>query len=109
MRWKALFASLGAPVPPEMAFTGLTFDREGAGYRGELRGKARGKDAAEAQAKVNGFLGSVRRQGLAAEARYAPLEVRPLRAAEGAGSEQEFLVTFRVAADGKETDGERKP
>jgi hypothetical protein len=109
-RWKALFASLGAPVPPEMAFTGLTLDREGAaGYRGELRGKARGKDAAEAQAKVNGFLGSVRRQGLAAEARYAPLEVRPLRAEEGAGCEQEFLVTFRVAADVKETDGERNP
>lgn len=105
-RWKALFASLGAPVPAEMAFTSMTVDWAGSGYRGEILGKARGKNAAEAQEKVNGFLAAVRRQGFAAEAQYAPVEVRPLRAGEGAGYEQEFMVTFRLPADGKETAGE---
>ncbi|MGE5699755.1 MAG: hypothetical protein ACM31N_06790 [Deltaproteobacteria bacterium] len=99
-RWRAFFASIGAPVPAEMTFTELTVDRAGQGYRGELRGKARGKNAAEAQGKVNAFIAAVRRQGLAAEAQYSPVEVRPLRAEEGAGYEQEFLVTFRLAADG---------
>jgi hypothetical protein len=108
-RWKDFFASMGAPVPAEMAFTELTVDRAERGYRGELRGKARGKNAVEAQGKVNAFLAAVRRQGLAAEAQYAPVDVRPLRAGEGAGYEQEFLVTFRLAADGKETIGERTP
>ena len=108
-RWKAFFASLGAPVPAEMAFTSVTVDQAGSVYRGELRGKARGKNAAEGQEKVNGFLAAVRRQGLAAEAQYAPVEVRPLRAEEGAGYEQEFLLTFRLPADGKETTGERTP
>ncbi|PWB64695.1 MAG: hypothetical protein C3F14_06365 [Deltaproteobacteria bacterium] len=108
-RWKALFASLGAPVPPEMAFTSVTVDREGAGYRGELRGKVRGKNAAEAQEKVNGFLAAVRRQGMAAEPRYVPVEVRPLRAGEGAAYEQEFLVAFRLSADGEEATGDGKP
>jgi hypothetical protein len=108
-RWKAFFASLGAPVPAEMAFTSLTVDQTGAVYRGELRGKARGKNAAEGQEKVNGFLAAVRRQGLAAEAQYAPVEVRPLRAEEGSGYEQEFLLTFRLPSEGKETTGERTP
>jgi hypothetical protein len=108
-RWNALFASLGAPVPAEMAFTSLAVDRDGTGYRGELRGKARGTNAAEAQEKVNGFLAAVRRKGLPADAQYAPIEVRPLRAEEGSGYEQEFLVTFRLPAEGEETAGERKP
>lgn len=108
-RWKAFFASMGAPVPAEMVFSDMTVDREGPGYRGELRGKARGKNAAEAQGKVNAFIAAVRRQGLAAEAQYSPVEVRPLRGGAGAGYEQEFMVTFRLAADGKETSGERTP
>jgi hypothetical protein len=90
-----------------MVFTSVTVDQAMTGYRGELRGKARGKNAAEAQEKVNGFLAAVRRQGMAAEAQYAPVEVRPLRAEEGAGYEQEFLLTFLLPADGKETTGER--
>jgi hypothetical protein len=106
-QWKSFFASLGAPVPAEMVFTSVTVDQAMTGYRGELRGKARGKNAAEAQEKVNGFLAAVRRQGMAAEAQYAPVEVRPLRAEEGAGYEQEFLLTFLLPADGKETTGER--
>jgi hypothetical protein len=92
-----------------MAFTSLAVDRDGTGYRGELRGKARGTNAAEAQEKVNGFLAAVRRKGLPADAQYAPIEVRPLRAEEGSGYEQEFLVTFRLPAEGEETAGERKP
>jgi hypothetical protein len=108
-RWKPFFASIGAPVPPEMAFTSLAVAREGSGYSGELRGKARGKNAAETQDKVNGFLASVRMQGLAAEALYYPVEVRPLRAGEGSRYEQDFLVTFRLPAEGKETAGERTP
>ena len=95
-RWKTLFASLGAPVPKEIAFSTLTFDRSGPGYRGELLGRARGKNPAETQEKINGFLSAVRSHGVAAEAQYAPVEIRPLREGEGSGYEQEFLLTFRL-------------
>jgi Tfp pilus assembly PilM family ATPase len=103
-RWKALFESLGAPVPREVAFSTLTVDRSGPGYRGEIRGRARGKNPAEAQGKINGFLSAVRGHGVAVEAQYAPVEVRPLREGEGTGYEQEFLLTFRIPRDG-EGDG----
>ncbi|MDA8122656.1 MAG: hypothetical protein M0Z38_08845 [Deltaproteobacteria bacterium] len=99
--WKTLFASLGIPVPKEIAFSTLTLDRAGPGYRGELRGKARGKNPAEAQEKINGLLSAVRGHGVAAEAQYAPIEVRPLRAGEGKGYEQDFLLTFLLAPDGE--------
>jgi hypothetical protein len=100
-RWKTLFASLGIPVPKEIAFSTLTLDRAASGYRGGLRGRARGKNPSEAQEKINGFLSAVRSHGVAAGAQYAPIEVRPLRAGEGAGYEQEFLLTFLLPPDGE--------
>ncbi len=93
-RWRELFASLGAAAPKEMTFLSLSVDRAAEGYRGELRGKARGKDPFEAQDRINGFLAAVRRQGIASDARYLPVEVRPV--AEGPGYEQEFLLVFRL-------------
>ncbi len=93
-RWKELFASLGAAAPKEVTFLTLSVDRAAEGYRGELRGKARGKDPFEAQDRINGFLAAVRRQGIASDARYLPVEVRPV--AEGPGYEQEFLLAFRL-------------
>jgi len=101
-RWKALFAALGAPVPAEMAFMEVSFDRSDPGYRGDLRGKVRGKTPAEAQERINGFLAALHARGIVSGAQYVPLEVRPLRKEEGAGYEQEFLVTFRLAPDGGE-------
>jgi hypothetical protein len=98
-RWKTLFASLGIPVPKEIAFSTLTLDRAGSGYRGGLRGRARGKNPAEAQEKINGFLSAVRGHGVVAEAQYAPIEVRPLREGEGSGYEQDFLLTFLLGPD----------
>jgi hypothetical protein len=108
-RWKALFASLGAPVPPEMSFTRLSIVRSKTGYQGELTGWARGKDAAEAQERINGFLAAVRRHGVASDPRYAPVEIRPRPGEAGGGYEQEFQVTFRLPADGEEGAIEGKP
>ncbi|MBI5576120.1 MAG: hypothetical protein HY896_07110 [Deltaproteobacteria bacterium] len=98
--WKALFASLGASVPAEVAFASLTIERSGDAFRGELRGKARGKDPSDAQEKVNAFLVAVGKTRTIAEARYAPQEMRPLRAEEGRGYEQEFLVSFSLPREG---------
>lgn len=99
-RWKALFASLGAPVPREIAFVSLSFDRSGPGYRGELRGKARGRNPSEAQEKINAFAAAVRANSGVSDARYLPVEVRPLTEKEGTGYEQEFLLTFHLPPDG---------
>jgi hypothetical protein len=98
-RWKSLFASLGAPVSAEMAFTNLSIAPAESGYRGELRAKVRAKSPMEAQERVNGFLSAVRSRGGLSEMLYAPLEVRPLRKEEGMGYQQDFLVTFRLAPD----------
>jgi hypothetical protein len=56
LRWKALFAAVGKAAPPELSFSVLTLDRDGAGFRGEIRGRVRGKDPAEVQGTLNGFL-----------------------------------------------------
>lgn len=98
-RWKALLATLGAPVPPEMRFLSATFTpafpseagpHEG---RGEIRGIVHGRTPAEAQSRVNAFLAAVRAQPVVGEPGYAVLEIRP-RGGDGGGYEQEFLLSF---------------
>ncbi|OGP26168.1 MAG: hypothetical protein A2X91_04545 [Deltaproteobacteria bacterium GWB2_65_81] len=101
-RWKALFATLGAPVPPEMRFLSATFTpslpseagpREG---RGEVRGIVSGGTPAEAQHRVNAFLAAVRAQPVVGEQGYTVLEVRPRGEDGGGGYEQEFLLSFAL-------------
>lgn len=106
--WKPLFASLGAAAPKEMSFLAFSVDRSGKGYRADLRGRARGKNPEEAQARIGAFLSAVRRHGVIADARYAPVEVRPLPGGDRRGYEQEFRVTFLLggpegAADAEES------
>ena len=101
-RWKALFATLGAPVPAEIRFLSATFtpapaagSAEGAG-RGEVRAIASGRTPVQAQERLNAFLAAVRAQPVVGDARYAVLEVRP-RGEEGSGGyEQEFSLTFSL-------------
>ena len=100
LRWKALLAAVGKAAPPELSFSVLTLDRDGAGFQGEIRGRVRGKDPAEAQEALNGFLAKVRAQGLGPAVAYVPREVRPLRREEGKGYEQEFVLTFRIEGEG---------
>ncbi len=101
-RWKPLFASLGAPVPPEMRFLSATFvpvPPSGAGGvagRGEVHAVVTGKTPAEAQGRVNSFLAAVRSQPVFAEPAYAVVEVRP-RGEDGRGGyEQEFTLGFAL-------------
>lgn len=100
--WTPLFASLGAAAPGGVSFTSLTVDRAGRGYRAELRGVALGKDPREAQGRVAAFLSAVRRHGVIADARYAPVEVHPRGGRERLGYEEEFAVTFFLGGPGKE-------
>ncbi len=101
-RWKALFAVLGAPVPPKMRFLSATFtpsatgDGGSAGGRAELRATVRGSTPAKAQQRVNAFLTSVFAQPVVSEPSYSVIEVRPLGEGGSAGYEQEFLLTFAM-------------
>ena len=100
-RWKALFATLGAPVPPEMRFLSATFTPAPPAVagpyagRGEVRGIVSGKTPAEAQSRVNAFLAAVRAQPGIGEPGYTVFEVRP-RGGDGGGYEQEFLLGFAL-------------
>jgi hypothetical protein len=101
-RWKPLFATLGAPVPPEMRFLSATFTPASppeagphAG-RGEVRGIVSGKTPAEAQNRVNAFLAAVRAQPVVGEPGYTVFEVRPRGEDGGGGYEQEFLLGFAL-------------
>jgi Tfp pilus assembly PilM family ATPase len=100
-RWKALFATLGAPVPSEMRFLSASFtlasspETERFAGRGEVRAIVTGKTPAEAQNRVNAFLAAVRAQPVVGEPGYSVLEVRP-RGGDGAGYEQEFLLGFSL-------------
>jgi Tfp pilus assembly protein PilN len=101
-RWKALFAALGAPVPPEMRFLSASITPSappgGSGTAGrvEVRGIVSGKTAAEAQKRLNAYLAAVRAQPVVGDPEYTVLEVRP-RGGDGAGgAEQEFLLGFPV-------------
>jgi hypothetical protein len=101
-RWKALFATLGAPVPPEMRFLSATFTPgfpSGTGThagRGEIRGIVSGKTPAEAQNRVNAFLSAVGAQPVVAEPVYTVFEVRPLGEDGSGGYEQEFHLGFAL-------------
>ncbi len=98
-RWRPLLRWLGASVPRDMAFTSITIEGTGAGYRGELRGRVRGKDPSEVQARLNGFLAAVLAQSLGEGVLYAPIEVRPMAEDEGRGVVQEFRLTFTLARE----------
>jgi len=99
-RWKALFATLGAPVPPEMRFLSATFtpaspsDAGPHAGRCEVRGIVSGKTPVEAQNRVNAFLAAVRAQPVVGEPGYTVLEVRPRGEDGGGGYEQEFRLGF---------------
>ena len=101
-RWKPLFATLGAPVPPEMRFLSATFTpaspSEAGPYagRGEVRGIVSGKTPAEAQNRVNVFLAAVRAQPVIGEPGYTVFEVRPRGESGSGGYEQEFLLGFAL-------------
>jgi len=100
-RWKPLFATLGAPVPPEMRFLSATFipapPAEAGPYagRGEVRGIVSGKTPVEAQSRVNAFLAAVRAQPGIGDPGYTVFEVRP-RGEGDEGYEQEFLLDFAL-------------
>jgi len=101
-RWKGLFATLGAPVTPEMRFLSATFTpaspSEGVpdAGRGEVRAIVSGKTPAEAQNRLNAFLAAVRAQPVVGEPGYTVLEVRPRGEDGGGGYEQEFLLSFAL-------------
>lgn len=101
-RWKPLFATLGAPVPPEMRFLSATFTPASTSEagphagRGDVRGIATGKTPAEAQNRVNAFLAAVRAQPVVGEPGYTVFEVRPRSEDAGGGYEQEFLLGFAL-------------
>jgi hypothetical protein len=101
-RWKPLFATLAAPVPPEMRFRSATFTPASPSEagphagRGEVRGVVSGKTPAEAQNRVNAFLSAVGAQPVVGEPVYTVFEVRP-RGEDGSGGyEQEFLLGFAL-------------
>ncbi|OFX18700.1 MAG: hypothetical protein A2V77_01110 [Anaeromyxobacter sp. RBG_16_69_14] len=98
-RWRPLLHWLGASVPRDMTFTTITIEGTGAGYRGELRGRVRGKDPSEVQARLNGFLAAVLARSLGEGVLYAPIEVRPMAEDEGRGVIQEFRLTFALARE----------
>jgi len=83
-----------------MTFTSVTIEATGAGYRGELRGRVRGKDPSEVQAQLNGFLAATLARSLGEGVLYAPIEVRPMTEDEGRGVIQEFRLTFTLAREG---------
>jgi hypothetical protein len=101
-RWKALFATLGAPVPPKMRFLSATFTPSfpsgSASYagRGEIRGIVSGKTPAEAQNRVNAFLAAVGTQPVVGEPVYTVFEVRPMGEDGSGGYEQEFRLGFAL-------------
>ena len=101
-RWKAIFATLGAPVPSEMRFLSATFTpaspSEAVPYagRGEVRGIVSGKTPVEAQNRVNAFLAAVRAQPVIGEPGYTVFEVRPRGEGGGGGYEQEFFLGFAL-------------
>ncbi|GAB4372744.1 MAG: hypothetical protein Kow00128_21740 [Deltaproteobacteria bacterium] len=103
-RWKALFAALGAPVPREMTFTSLELNQEAREYRARLAGTVRGGSPVEAQRRMNRFLAAATRSGMFAELEYDPVAIRPLGKEESpaGGTEQEFLLRFRLAEGGRE-------
>ncbi len=98
-RWRPLLHWLGASVPRDMTFTSVTIEATGAGYRGELRGRVRGKDPSEVQARLNGFLAAALARSLGEGVLYAPIEVRPMAEDEGRGVIQEFRLTFTLARE----------
>ncbi len=99
--WRAFFAQLAAPVPPQMTFSSLSVTRTEKGYRGEVRGAVRGNDPQSAQERLNRFLDGVRKGACLSEVRYAPVELGP-RGAQGGGYVQEFRLSFALRPAGPE-------
>jgi Tfp pilus assembly PilM family ATPase len=101
-RWRALLATLGAPVPPEMRFLSATFLPADPGNGGEGGGRAEvrvivhDRTPAAVQKTVNAFLEAVRAQPVVSDPHYSVLEIRPRGSEAGGGYEQEFLLGFTM-------------